>query len=87
MLIVFIDHIAKSIQLPQVIASIAGDLSRAIDDSSSAPDPVALRAGPSISEMLRRLDESGDLVRARAADTCSSCGSTRCSASRPAHTP
>jgi uncharacterized membrane protein len=65
-LIVFIDHIAKAIQLPQVIASIAGDLSRAIDDSSSAPEPVELRAGPSISEMLRRLDESGDLVRARA---------------------
>ncbi len=65
-LIVFIDHIAKSIQLPQVIASIAGDLSRAIDDSNSAPDPVELRAGPSISEMLGRLDESGDLVRARA---------------------
>jgi uncharacterized membrane protein len=65
-LIVFIDHIAKSIQLPQVIASIAGDLSRAIEASSSAHDAVELRAGPSMSEMLRRIDESGDVVRARA---------------------
>ncbi len=30
-LVLFINHIAKSIQLPQVIASIAGDLSHAID--------------------------------------------------------
>ena len=35
-LVVFIDHIAKSIQLPQVIASIAGDLSRAIDAEAAA---------------------------------------------------
>jgi uncharacterized membrane protein len=65
-LIVFIDHIAKSIQLPQVIASIAGDLSRAIEASYSEQRAVELRAGPSTSEMLRRIDESGDLVRARA---------------------
>lgn len=65
-LIVFIDHIAKSIQLPQVIASIAGDLSRAIDASLSDHEVAEVQAGPSISEMLRRIDESGDLVRAQA---------------------
>ena len=35
LLVVFIDHIAKSIQLPQVIASIAGDLSGAIETESA----------------------------------------------------
>ena len=36
-LVVFIDHIARSIQLPQVIASIAGDLSRAIEAEVRIP--------------------------------------------------
>jgi uncharacterized membrane protein len=65
-LIVFIDHIAKSIQLPQVIASIARDLARAIDNEASEPQVRDLQAGPSTSEMLRRLEESGAVVRARA---------------------
>jgi uncharacterized membrane protein len=61
-LVVFIDHIAKSIQLPQVIASIARDLSRAIEAEVSPPDPQAPKAGPSLSEMLVRLDEDSAVV-------------------------
>jgi uncharacterized membrane protein len=63
-LVVFIDHIAKSIQLPQVIASIAGDLSRAIDAEERLPPVGTLKAGPSLSEMLVRLDEDSGVVRA-----------------------
>jgi uncharacterized membrane protein len=63
-LVVFIDHIAKSIQLPQVIASIARDLSRAIEAEVAPPDPDAPKAGPSLSEMLVRLDEDSAVVRA-----------------------
>jgi len=61
-LVLFIDHIAKSIQLPQVIASIAHDLSRAID-AEAAPRIVS-KAGPSLGEMLVRLDEDSGVVRA-----------------------
>jgi uncharacterized membrane protein len=63
LLVVFIDHIAKSIQLPQVIASIARDLSGAIDAEASPPPPVS-KAGPSLSEMLARLEEDSATVRA-----------------------
>jgi uncharacterized membrane protein len=63
-LVVFIDHIAKSIQLPQVIASIAGDLSRAIDTEAAAG--VDAKAGPSLQEMVVRLDEDSATVRAPA---------------------
>jgi uncharacterized membrane protein len=47
-LVVFIDHIAKSIQLPQVVASIAADLRRAIDAEAGlpAPDAYSARASP-----------------------------------------
>ena len=62
-LIVFIDHIARSIQLPQVIASIAGDLSKAIETEATLPASNARKAGPSLSE-LRRLDEDSGVVRA-----------------------
>jgi uncharacterized membrane protein len=61
-LVVFIDHIAKSIQLPQVIASIAHDLARAIE-AEVAPRTVS-KAGPSLGEMLVRLDEDSGVVRA-----------------------
>ena len=63
-LVVFIDHIAKSIQLPQVIASIARDLSRAIDAEVAPPAPGAPKAGPSLSEMLVRLNDDSAVVRA-----------------------
>jgi uncharacterized membrane protein len=62
-LVVFINHIAKSIQLPQVIASIARDLSDAID-ADLGPPPASGKAGPSLSEMMRRLDEESGVVRA-----------------------
>jgi uncharacterized membrane protein len=62
-LVLFIDHIAKSIQLPQVIASIAGDLSRAIDADAALPTDGP-KTGPSLSEMLVRLDEDSGVVRA-----------------------
>ncbi len=63
-LVVFIDHIAKSIQLPQVIASIAGDLAHAIEAEAAVPSAGAGKAGPSLSEMLARLDEDSGVVRA-----------------------
>ncbi|HTU77964.1 MAG TPA: DUF2254 domain-containing protein [Solirubrobacteraceae bacterium] len=63
-LVVFIDHIAKSIQLPQVIASIAGDLARAIDADARLPPASELKAGPSLSEILTRLDQDSGVVRA-----------------------
>ncbi len=62
-LIHFIHHIAMSIQLPQVIASIAKDPSRAIDAESSQ-EGVAFEAGPSVSELLTRMDEGGGEVPA-----------------------
>ena len=63
-LVVFIDHIAKSIQLPQVIASIASDLAHAIDSEGELPSADEAKAGPSLSEMLVRLDEDSGVVRA-----------------------
>jgi len=64
-LIYFIHHIAKSIQLPEVIASIARDLSAAIDTEliGSAHDSQ-LEAGPSVTELLFRMEESGAPVPA-----------------------
>ena len=64
-LIYFIHHIATSIQLPQVIASIAGDLSPAIDVEGS-DDNLGLEMGPSVSELLRRMSEGGGTVQAPA---------------------
>ncbi|MDH6130326.1 putative membrane protein [Kitasatospora sp. GP82] len=48
-LIYFINHIATMIQLPQVIASIADDLARAIEDQggTDAEAPEGLDSGPS----------------------------------------
>jgi uncharacterized membrane protein len=61
-LIYFIHHIASSIQLPQVIASIARDLSHAIDAESV--EGGTLEAGPSVDELLRRMEDSGGTVPA-----------------------
>jgi uncharacterized membrane protein len=63
-LVVFIDHIARAIQLPQVIASIAGDLSAAVEAEIALPGAAASKAGPSLSEVLVRLDEDSGVVRA-----------------------
>jgi uncharacterized membrane protein len=62
-LIYFIHHIAASIQLPQVIASIANDLSRAIDAESNNDGTIA-ESGPSVPELLRRMSEAGGTVPA-----------------------
>jgi len=64
-LILYIDHISKQIQLPQVIASIAGDLAKAIDAELPSDPSRGLRAGPSISEMTRRLNHEGGVIAAR----------------------
>jgi uncharacterized membrane protein len=63
-LIYFIHHIATSIQLPQVIASIASDLSQAIENESS--DAGQLEAGPSVVELLLRMEDGGGAVPAPA---------------------
>ncbi|HEX2805517.1 MAG TPA: DUF2254 domain-containing protein [Kineosporiaceae bacterium] len=64
-LIYFINHIATTIQLPQVIAAIARDLSRAIDLEDSGQDggPGERRRGPSCQDWLARIDESGAVIR------------------------
>jgi uncharacterized membrane protein len=64
-LIYFIHHIATSIQLPNVIASIARDLSRAID-VESRDDGVAFESGPSVAELIMRMEEAGGVVQAPA---------------------
>jgi len=66
-LIYFIHHIAKSIQLPEVIAGIARDLSRAIDaefpqQDSEADEATGLESGRSVSDLLKLIDERGAVV-------------------------
>jgi uncharacterized membrane protein len=65
-LIYFIHHIAKSIQLPEVIAGIARDLFRAIDAEFPKIAADERRAtqegGKSLSELLSLIDERGGPV-------------------------
>ncbi len=67
-LIYFINHIAAAIQLPNVVASIARDLSSAIAAESAEQEPsrgdYVAEQGPSVSEIARRMSESGDVVKA-----------------------
>jgi uncharacterized membrane protein len=67
-LIYFIHHTATSIQLPQVIASIARDLSNAIDIQGGHDDGPgsAAERGPSTAELRVRMAENGGVVRAPA---------------------
>jgi uncharacterized membrane protein len=69
-LIYFIHHIATSIQLPQVIASIASDLSEAITVQGEADlpggPPRRQDNGPSSAELLARMEAGGGVVRATA---------------------
>jgi uncharacterized membrane protein len=69
-LIYFIHHTATSIQLPQVIASIAGDLSAAIEVQGGPDSSLGLsggqEAGPSLAELILRIEEGGGVVRAPA---------------------
>ncbi len=67
-LIYFIHHIATAIQLPAVIASIAHDLTSAMD-AETAPslrDSTALVSGPSAEVLHARMDRSGQVVCAPA---------------------
>jgi uncharacterized membrane protein len=64
LLIYFIDHIAKSIQLPEVMASIARDLSGGIETEMAARDESDFEAGPSVTELVFRMEESGAPVPA-----------------------
>ncbi|HEX4128018.1 MAG TPA: DUF2254 domain-containing protein [Acidimicrobiales bacterium] len=66
-LIYFIHHIAKSIQLPEVIAGIADDLMRSIeaeypDVVGSADAAAQPRAGRSVPELLTLMEEDGAVV-------------------------
>jgi len=68
-LIYFIHHIAKSIQLPEVIAGIARDLTRAIDaefpeQQADLRRPDVLRSGKSVGELLQLIDQRGEVVLA-----------------------
>src|SRR5208282_714402 len=61
-LIYFIHHTAVSIQLPQVIASIAGDLAEAIKEQGSGNTEPHLKAGPTAVELLSRAEAGRVLV-------------------------
>jgi uncharacterized membrane protein len=63
-LIYFISHVAKTIQLPQVVAGIASDLSDAVDTQlllQALPDQAdeGPGHGPSLEELLIRLSAAG----------------------------
>jgi uncharacterized membrane protein len=62
-LIYFIHHTAISIQLPQVIAGIAADLTEAIEEQGSADQPGP-KKGPSTIELLKRTETSGAVLLA-----------------------
>jgi uncharacterized membrane protein len=66
-LIYFIHHTATAIQLPEVIASIARDLTSALEDETgeSAADAGAVN-GPSLEVLQARLDRAGQVVTAPA---------------------
>src|SRR5580658_3684493 len=61
-LIYFINHIATQIQLPQVIASVAGDLAKAIE--THAGNEAATKAAPSAAATLAALGGAGRTVAA-----------------------
>ncbi|MBB4926343.1 DUF2254 domain-containing protein [Kitasatospora kifunensis] len=64
-LIHFIHHIATSIQLPHVIASIAAELSAAIEAGAGEPEWAGgVEHGPSAADLEARLDAEGAAVPA-----------------------
>src|SRR5215469_3594177 len=63
-LIYFIHHTAISIQLPQVIASIAADLAEAIREQGGEPEPTGPENGPTTVELLNRTETSGAVLLA-----------------------
>ncbi len=65
-LIYFIHHTAVSIQLPQVIAGIAGDLAEAIKEQGSETAEPAAQSGPTAVELLSRAEAGGGVLLAPA---------------------
>jgi len=63
-LIYFIHHVTRSIQLPQVVASIAHDLDRAIEHAFSIDVHDVAPTGLSVAELIHRLDHDGGEVLA-----------------------
>src|SRR5580693_2451410 len=63
-LIYFIHHTSISIQLPQVIASIAGDLAEAIREQGSGPERPGPENGLSTVELVNRTEASGAVLLA-----------------------
>ena len=63
-LIYFIHHTATSIQLPQVIASIAADLAEAIREQGSGNTGPHPKAGPTAAELMRQAEEGGAVLLA-----------------------
>src|SRR5205807_9698695 len=63
-LIYFIHHTAVSIQLPQVIASIAADLTDAIREQGSGNPEPHPKAGPGAAELVARAEEGGAVLPA-----------------------
>ena len=66
-LIYFIHHIAKSIQLPEVIAGIARDLDQAIDAEfpESASSDLIIRSSVEVDELTEKLNTRGAGVTAK----------------------
>jgi uncharacterized membrane protein len=65
-LIYFIHHTSISIQLPQVIASIAADLAEAIREQGSGNTEPHPKAGPTAAEVVGRTEEGGAVLLAPA---------------------
>jgi uncharacterized membrane protein len=65
-LIYFIHHTSVSIQLPQVIASIAADLAEAIKEQGSGPVRPQPENGPSVVELVARAESGGAVLLAPA---------------------
>ncbi|HYB15382.1 MAG TPA: DUF2254 domain-containing protein [Streptosporangiaceae bacterium] len=63
-LIYFIHHTAISIQLPQVIASIAADLAEAIEEQGSGNGRPQVERGPSSAELLNRAEAGSGVLLA-----------------------
>src|SRR5207247_3328811 len=63
-LIYFIHHTAVSIQLPQVIASIAADLTDAIREQGSGNSEPHPKAGPTVVELLPKVEADGVVLLA-----------------------
>ena len=80
-LIYFIHHVTKLIQVTDLIRSIAGDLGRSIDqiaiEASAPADGTSVERGPSSHEVQARLDEAGVEVPAQSSGYLQAVGHRR----------